>query len=225
MPAAAKLSLLFVAYAAVAPSTTYRAAVVEFLPQPVSGNETSAEALAIRLRNLARVEEYMVKAKANGTQIIVFPEYGMIGDAEWTRDNILPFMEQIPDPHASPARLNPCEEKGALEATAPLTVGGSCLAKKYGMALVLALGDTHTCIPGADAGASKPCPKDGRVQFNTAIAFGEDGALLERYHKQHSYFEGYYDFAPSSHRGRPQGRFRTQFGVDFGMFICFDILW
>lgn len=45
-------------------------------------------------------------ATEQGAQIIVFSEYGLFGSNFKTRDDILPFLETIPDVSSSP--VNPC---------------------------------------------------------------------------------------------------------------------
>merc|ERR1719240_349843 len=58
---------------------------------------------------------------------------------------------------------------------------------------------------------------------NTAIAMAEDGSILSVYHKHHPFGdEVHFIDTPIN---QTKGRFTTSFGVRFGMFICFDILW
>ena len=80
------------------------------------------------------------------------------------------------------------------------------------------LGDVQKC---ADAPVTGGCRADGRAQFNTAIAIDADGSLLEKYHKHHLYKEqGWFDVDANLTK---KGRFTPSFGVEFGLFICYDI--
>jgi len=169
--------------------------------------------------NLARYESYIAAAKQQQAQIMVLPEYGLQGwpDSDWTRDSIYPFLEPIPSPSVSSSPINPCAHKSQYP-DSPITIAVSCLAKKYNMALVLNYGDVEACVPGQDG-----CRSDGRTQYNTAVAFDELGNLLVRYHKRHLYFEdAWYDVDSD---GGHKASFTTQFGVTFGVFICFDVFW
>ncbi len=68
------------------------------------------------------------------------------------------------------------------------------------------------------------CPSDGRYQFNTNVVFETNGALIAKYHKQNLYSgeNNYFDAgAPSSNCIS----FHTSFGVTFGTFTCFDLLY
>ena len=67
------------------------------------------------------------------------------------------------------------------------------------------------------------CPSDGRYQFNTNVVFESNGTLIAKYHKQNLYGleREYFD------AGDPTKciTFNTSFGVTFGTFTCFDLLY
>jgi len=203
----------------------YIASVVEFTPAtPPDGLASRDQALALMYSNLDRYSGYMAAAKANGTQIIVFPEYGITGmrgpKDNWQRDLLLPFLEPIPDPdNASiplPRPLNPCLQSAYFFPTVPITVRVSCLARQHALYLVVDYGDVVSCQPGVD----NPCRGDRRAQFNTAVVFAPDGTLLTKYRKRRLMDEqGWYDVeTPGQNKS-----FTTNFGVTFGVFICFDV--
>lgn len=210
---------------------SYVAAVVEFSPQTAPNHAllSRADALQIINANLDRCEEYIKQAKAAGAQIVVFPEYGVFGfpDQNWERDTILPFLDQVPDPSTAPGPVLPCDQPEAYP-LADTTIRASCLAKKYGVVLVFDIGDvvfcnttsspTSTVIPHTHG----TCRSDGRIQYNTAVAFDEQGRLLVKYHKHHLYGESEWYDVP---RVFSKAAFNTSFGVTFGLFICFDVLW
>jgi len=77
------------------------------------------------------------------------------------------------------------------------------------------MGDIQRCIANVSG-----CPSDGRFQYNTQVAFSEEGELLAKYHKSHLFGEVQFDQPPTP----DVVYFDTSFGVRFGMLICFDIL-
>eukprot|EP00455_Lapot_gusevi_P017120 TRINITY_DN1904_c0_g1_i2.p1 TRINITY_DN1904_c0_g1~~TRINITY_DN1904_c0_g1_i2.p1 ORF type:complete len:246 (-),score=52.33 TRINITY_DN1904_c0_g1_i2:148-885(-) len=161
--------------------------------------------------NIARIEDYIGQAVKQGAQIVVFGEYSVIGwtvgDSSWQRDTILPFLEPIPAPGS-----HPCSTPTP---STTITHALSCLASQYQVTLVVNYGDVQPC--------TQSCPRnDSRWQFNTAVAFGPDGTVLAKYHKHHLFGEEWYDAAPAP---QLKSSFNTSFGVEFGVFICFDILW
>eukprot|EP01045_Picozoa_sp_COSAG04_P024326 COSAG04_NODE_3020_length_3270_cov_2.515295_4_plen_203_part_00 len=164
----------------------------------------------------------MAAAKANGSDIVVFPESAIgscpgpdTDDEGWTRDSILPYLEPVPTPTSPPTVL--CDLGPAARAAAPVSTELSCLARQHRIAAVFGapdrlrasflaglryprrcrcvadLGDVQPCSGGAGGGGGVPvkggCRADGRAQFNTAVAFDSDGALLEKYHKHHLFKE------------------------------------
>lgn len=215
------------AHTPAATSHYYRAAVVQFAPKRVptrrGGALPRSEALAMQLINVERMGRWMERAKANGSSIVVFPESAIgscpgdnCGAEGWTRGSILPFLEPIPEPTSPPTVL--CDDEAAM-VHAPISTRLSCLARQHQIAAVFDLGDVQPCAAAPVAGG---CREDGRAQFNTAVAFDQDGSLLEKYHKHHLYKEeGWFDVDANTTK---KGRFVTSFGVRFGMFICYDIM-
>lgn len=194
--------------------SVYRAAVVEFSPRLTETWQTidAPSASAMKLENLARLEAYAARAKQKGTQIIAFPEYGITGYMDFNRSTVQPWLEELPS-----TSVNPCEE--ALS-QAPAIARASCVAKKLRLVLVIDLLTRDPCAAG-DADA---CPADGMRVHNTAIALSEAGTILAVYHKRHLWFseQGFAD--PGGESMKNGVTFTTSFGVKFGMFICFDLL-
>jgi predicted amidohydrolase len=171
-------------------------------------------AKVMKLNNLARLEAYAAKAKRKGAQIIVFPEYGITGYVDFNRSTVLPFAEEIPS-----STPNPCDEAGTLP-DAPAIVRASCAAKELEMVLVINLLTRVPCI----GDMAKGCPADGMRVYNTAIAFSEKGATLALYHKRHLWYSEMAFADPGEASMKGGVTFTTSFGVKFGMFICFDLL-
>eukprot|EP01126_Amoeba_proteus_P053594 TRINITY_DN6538_c0_g2_i2.p1 TRINITY_DN6538_c0_g2~~TRINITY_DN6538_c0_g2_i2.p1 ORF type:complete len:451 (-),score=74.37 TRINITY_DN6538_c0_g2_i2:82-1434(-) len=159
------------------------------------------------------IQVFMKEAQDSNVQIIVFPEYGLYGPIFTTRYDVLPFLENIPD-----VGTNPCLDwkDSSQKYEFPITYRASCMARKYGMVLVLDMGDKVMCTNQSE---SNKCPDSGFFQYNTQVAYDEQGKLLGKYHKRHLYYEPEFDYG----QGKPQN-FTTSFGVNFGMFICFDIV-
>lgn len=193
----------------------YTAAVYEHVTFFIMGKKifTRQEALEIMKKNLAVFEKKAELAKSNGAEIIVFPEDGIYG-FNYTRDQIFPFLEIIPNPAKLQKSWNPCRNPEQFENTEVLREL-SCIARNSSIAVVANMGDVQYC------GKLDPhCPNDGKYQFNTDVAFDSDGTLLAKYHKQHLFHEDQFN--------TPQKAeiviFKTSFGITFGVFTCFDML-
>ncbi len=195
------LLVLSIVLLTVAKQTQYTAAVVEHalvVPKTLRMNRTMA--VELMRANLNEYDGLIAEAKRQSAQIIVFPEDGLYSPSFVTRDGIFPFLEPIPENGAIPC-LNPTPET--------ITVSyASCLARKHKIVLVINMGDIVK---------SEKSP-DGRFQYNTQVAFDEEGRILQKYHKSHLYHEPQFDAGD----GLPK-TFEA-FGVRFGMMICFDIM-
>ncbi|KAJ5077478.1 pantetheinase [Anaeramoeba ignava] len=215
------LFLLLLAFPCYFSTQTYRAAVLEFSPYQFQPGDN----YQLLLRNLAEMEKYISEAKKQGAQIIVLPEYGLEGwYEEWDRDNILPILEPLPNYYAGKT-CNPCLEKCKDKngnnidfKKLPVLKEASCIAMKYSIIIAIdGINDVQYCENQTD------CPPDGRFQFNTLVVLDEQGFLVAKYHKGHNYE------SESNYFDQPKTPeivyFDSSFGVRFGMFICFDILW
>jgi pantetheine hydrolase len=195
----------------------YTAAVVEHVAvmPPHSTKPVSLQvARETLMKNVDKYEANIQSACAKNSQIIVFPEDGLYG-VTLSRDTILPYLESIPtDDIINRGNVNPCNQQEF--ANRPTLQRLSCLAKNYGIAMVVNMGDVQPCHPLVDLN----CPMNGRKQYNTDVAFDTDGRLLAKYHKQHLFFEDEFDTPEMVNHAI----FTTSFGVRFGMFTCFDIL-
>eukprot|EP01105_Mastigella_eilhardi_P025573 TRINITY_DN69_c0_g2_i2.p1 TRINITY_DN69_c0_g2~~TRINITY_DN69_c0_g2_i2.p1 ORF type:complete len:473 (-),score=115.29 TRINITY_DN69_c0_g2_i2:60-1283(-) len=144
----------------------------------------------------------MADAFSQGVQLIVFPEYGLTGAAFNSRDEILPYLEEIP---ATGGYISLLNESAALQRA-------SALAAQYQMYMVLDLGEIEYCTA-----QTENCPDDGRFQYNTAVVFDNAGKLVTKYRKTHLYYEDYFNPGP----GMPVFfEFRN---TRIGLLICFDL--
>ncbi|XP_070579601.1 pantetheinase-like [Ptychodera flava] len=196
----------------------YIAAVYEHVP--VSDQDTHhvpSREKAVKWMNL-NLDVYKVQAKlasSKGSQIIVFPEYGLFGFGH-DRNTILPFLETIPFPHTK--HVNPCDDPIRYNATKVLR-RLSCIAKEYSLVVVAGMGAVTYCDRSEDV----YCPSDGRYQYNAAVAFDVGGTLVGRYYKINLFGDEKNTFNPGGTDKTNFGVFHTAFG-SFGLIICYDML-
>lgn len=141
--------------------------------------------------------------------IIVFPEMTF---------NWIETAAEIPEPSENVA---PCDsDKYAAENVAKTI---SCLAKQYGWYVVVNMVTKAKC-PDAEMvanGDPRDCKKreDGFSYYNTNVVFDREGVVISRYRKFNLFGE------PVDKPFKPQmATFTTDFGVKFGHFICFDLM-
>ncbi|GAM19788.1 hypothetical protein SAMD00019534_029630, partial [Acytostelium subglobosum LB1] len=195
----------------------YVGAVLEYAPvnYNFTGGDPSANAITYMTLNLDIYQLYAQEAATAGAQIIIFPEYGILGVNFDTRDTVYPYLENIPDPTQSLFPIIPCGDSDFDDRVVLQTL--SCMAIKNKIYVVADMGDVQPCTNET----TPDCPSDGRFQYNTLVSFSAGGQLLARYHKTHLFGESsYFDAAA------PEAiTFETSFGVTFGMMICFDIMY
>ena len=194
---------------AITTPTSYVAGIVEYFPYSEEDATDNVK------KNLQAIEPLVEAAAKNGAQVVVFPEYGLTGASYTSRVPLSEQLERIPDNPSSGERLIPCNNSSF--SNLPFFQKLSCLALSHNIALVVNTGDKQPC----PTHSAKKCPPLGFYQYNTDIAFDSDGCYLAKYHKRHLYgFEVFlYDVPPLEIVS-----FTTKFGVTFGMFTCFDIL-
>lgn len=157
-------------------SLSYRASVVDYSPAYQTGAVNRSQALQIMNENLDNYETFLQEAQNKGSQIILFPEDGLYGAYFYTRDEILPYLEYIPDinpQNRTEIKPIPCEYQDIQRERSPILVRSSCLALQYGITLVLNMGEIRYCSKEID----NQCPEDLRYQFNTLVAFSSTGAV------------------------------------------------
>lgn len=189
----------------------YNAAVVEFAP-----DQTSLDIKERINNNLDGFENVLKETKEQKVQIVVFPEDGISGLAPMTADAIDVYFEDIPE--VSPLDIvNPCLQSNYNDR--PILQRLSCCARKYEVVLVANMGDKKLCNRTVDPW----CPTDGMYLYNTDVVFEMDGSLIAKYHKINLYSGEKTIFKVGNATNGVS--FHTNFGVTFGIFTCFDILY
>ncbi|CAD7086923.1 unnamed protein product [Hermetia illucens] len=197
-----RLLVLFVIFsdsdqASTPDSLTYVAGVVEFNP-PIFKyrNETSAP----EYRNIIFSKE------AEDVDIMVFPEMTL---------NTVLTTTFVPDPKL---KIVPCDNADYEEFLSSM----SCTARDSRKYLVINVIEKATCTNTTQEsiGDPRPCSSNGLNSYNTNVVFDRNGAVISRYRKWNLFGE----LGRNTTYKPEYGVFDTDFGVRFGHFICFDIL-
>lgn len=176
----------------------YTAGVVEFRP---ARNEPNALA-----NNLAGYLEIISSEAAIPTDIIVFPESTLNSG-----DTATFVPDSTSDLDATPCLL------GNTSDYSDFLVQLSCASRAARKYVVINLTERAKCVVSKDD--PRPCAPDGINIFNTNVVFDRAGKVISRYRKWNLYGE------PKNTTYNTELRFfDTDFGVVFGHFVCFDIL-
>lgn len=182
-----------------ADTSFYTAGVVEF--RPTVGGMSSSDLVADHLQSYLNIIE---SAEANDTDIIVFPEGTLNNAFQLTfvpdsKDGIIPCL---------PSETN-------LYANFLMEL--SCAARRLHKYLVINLTEKENC--SSVQFDPRPCASDDLNIYNTNVVFDREGRVVSRYRKVHVYVEN------KNTTYEPEyAIFDTDFGVRFGHFICFDML-
>ena len=194
-------------------SITYKAAVVEFSAEQFA---TPTDRIKKNLDGFEQALEVAIH-QDRGVQIVVFPEDAILGNGFFSREAITPYLENIPSIESGVV-VNPCKDSEVFK-DHPILSRLSCLAQDYGVVLVANMGDIQNCT------GSVNCPPDGHFQFNTNVVFEADGTLIAKYHKINLYAGEHKIFDSGSVLNNSYCiSFQTSFGVTFGTFTCYDVL-
>ena len=189
-------------------SQPYTAGVVEFTPDQSIGSANITH-------NLLACNNLTAQANLKGVQIVVFPEDGLTGFQYSDRDAIYPYLEELPPIPKPPTILIPC--KDPKYADSPIFQELSCIALRHKVVLAANMGEKQPCTS-----SDQHCPPDGRYQFNTDVVFENDGSFVTKYHKFN--FNADLPKIFDAPLAPEHITFTTSFGVTFGIFTCYDIL-
>lgn len=189
----------------------YVGAVVEHAIYQGTDDESSQSKLS---KNLDLYEQHVALAAKHNVQVLVFPEFGLTPGAMKERADLYPYIEVIPEVADT---VNPCGNAAFNDR--PILQRMSCAARKNKQLLLVNMIDNMACNTATDSS----CPSDGHYQYNTDVIFDATGKLVSKYHKSHEVrsLQSAYDVPPvPSHV-----TYKAPFGVEFGLFTCFDIMW
>lgn len=176
---------------------SYVVGVVEFRPELLN--------IDIRQRTELHLGEYerLIRSEESKlVDIIVFPELTL---------NTLSDPVYVPDPQD---QSTPCREDSP-----ELLSRISCLAAEVGKYIVINLSEIFDCDPTGEEDP-RPCGPHGFHRYNTNVVFDRNGAVIARYRK----FNLFREPGTNTTHLPELITFETDFGVTFGLFTCFDLL-
>uniref|UniRef100_W8CDA0 Vanin-like protein 1 n=1 Tax=Ceratitis capitata TaxID=7213 RepID=W8CDA0_CERCA len=177
---------------------TYNAGVVEFIPGQGKGRSKVNEALP-------RMKAIIESEATSNLDILIFPEFVL---------NDYTFRTYVPDPAL---RISPCEVPNYDWFLTEL----SCAARSRQLYVVVNLMEKVFCAN--DTTIVGRCDASGLNTYNTNVVFDRQGHVISRYRKSHLYRYEWYNVNVLP---KPElATFTTDFGVTFGHFICFDMLY
>ncbi|CAG9559058.1 unnamed protein product [Danaus chrysippus] len=155
--------------------------------------------------NLRNYINLIQDAAFQNADIVVFPEMTL------TRGNsvtvpIYGLLKDNPIPALAPELYD------------EILVSISAAARQNEIYVVINVQEILNCtIPQAEG---ENCPEQKRYLFNTNVVFNRSGAVIDRYRKINLFGE----FTRTPALTPDLGVFETDFGVTFGHYICFDLM-
>ncbi|EFX88215.1 hypothetical protein DAPPUDRAFT_311789 [Daphnia pulex] len=196
----------------------YIAAVVEYSPTGSVFSQTPAKVLG---QNLNNYNQLIVEAASLGVDIIVFPEYGIttLTLSSLSRLAARPFLQQFPSINSSAPQLL-CDGNATIPDQDIVFTKLSCYARQNAIYVVINVGEIVVCSAGQNTTENGVCPDDGAFQYSSDVVFDRNGFLLARYRKTHLFLEPLFQVPIAT----DLTVFSTDFGINFGMMTCFDIM-
>ncbi|XP_037908441.1 vanin-like protein 1 [Hermetia illucens] len=188
----------------------YTAGVLEY--SYLVSNKSMEESVELNVNEYVRFIEL---AKRKNVDVLVFPEATLNHDFIETREQLSDYAVVTPDPKL---KIAPYEHENDYSS---ILVKLSKAAKDNQIYVLVNLIEKMLCTSESDA--CKPphnVHNDGYCLYNTNVVFDRKGRLISRYRKVNLYIEPRLD-EPSE---QPLPIFETDFGVKFGHFICFDVM-
>lgn len=183
-------------------AATYIAAVVEFPPQYlINSYQTlgvNSDAYIRHIRTASLVNADIIVFPEDGLTTVHLPEREQMGD--WT--TVIPSASY---------NYTPCSQD-TVEVSETLKKI-SCAARDNEIYVVINIAEKAPCT-------DVPCPRDKMFYYNSNVVFDRTGRIIARYRKTNLFEEHQFNVTSV-----PEiVTFDTDFGVKFGTFICFDIL-
>lgn len=180
-------------------SENYKAGVVEYRRFTEGTPEEDA------IKNLAEYLKTIESNEASKLDILVFPESTL------NRGSSLFLPEKG-------TNTNPCNDNQYADGPIKKI---SCATKKAQIYVVINVTEKSKCPDQEmhDNGDERECP-DEYILYNTNIVFDREGTIISKYRK----FNLFVDPGIFKPKKPEVVTFDTDFGVKFGHFICFDIV-
>lgn len=185
---------------------------------------------------LTLIQEHAEMAREAGVQLLVLPEYGLLSSRLLLHPHPRPLLSQLAQqlPLRQPNNLAHPEspeshqynkQHGGRETNYSCTGGAptlldklSRIARSNSFYLVANLIERERC----DHRTNPNCPKDRQFLYNTNVVFDRHGVIVQHYRK-FNLFGLELDILDRESEAS-HAIFHTDFGVTFGIFTCFDIL-
>ena len=207
----------------VLPSGKYVAAAIQLERADVPATTPLDMELQINMEAY-RTQVAAAMAANPNVELVLLPEgaNGWFPNTRVNRSNIHAFGDRIPAVSNGVPLLVPCTSPSYANASQLKQL--SCLAYRYSIVLVADLIEVRSCEEPFEVG-DPPCPSDHQLLFNTAVAIGQDGAVLAKYNKRHiAGTLGILDEPTPSRLPRFfDATFRNARSVRFGLMICQDL--
>ena len=207
----------------VLPSGKYVAAAIQLERADVPATTPLDMELQINMEAY-RTQVAAAMAANPNVELVLLPEgaNGWFPNERVNRSNIHTFGDRIPAVLNGVPRLVPCTSPSYVNASQLKQL--SCLAYRYSIVLVADLIEVRSCEEPFEVG-DPPCASDNQLLFNTAVAIGQDGAVLAKYNKRHiAGTLGILDEPTPSRLPRFfDASFRNARSVRFGLMICQDL--
>lgn len=153
------------------------------------------------MHNLEKYKEIINSTDAYPVDIMVFPEGTL---------NSIDTASFVPNPEDNIFACSDLDYE-------PVVRDLSCYARSFQKYLVINLIEKAPC---PEAGDQRPCARDGLYRFNTNVVFDRNGVVIARYRKFNLFSEPGINTTVNAELVK----FKTDFGVTFGTFICFDLM-
>lgn len=192
---------------AAAASPSFTAATAQHAVVAMSSGMSATD---LQMANLEAYATNALQAMHSGAQIVAFPEFGLFESDFNSKcskpSDMAPYCEPVPLPNDP--RGVPCDNPSAY-ADSPVVVATSCMAKNA--SIIVAVNMCQFAAGGS--------PSDDKY-YNTELVVSESGAVLAVYRKSHVWYTKCFDEPATP----DLVTFNASFGVEFGLFTCYDIL-